>query len=94
MIQSGSPLRAPLTLRSVFSTLHSKSKTLSDPSGVSGHETNNEGKKRIKGGPKGPELEIIGLSELKKKIKEIKKRKTGLYHRLGKRSRKKVEAEV
>ncbi len=63
-------------------------------SGVSGHETNNEGKKRIKGGPKGPELEIIGLSELKKKIKEVKKRKTGLYHRLGKRSRKKVEAEV
>lgn len=51
-------------------------------------------KKRIKGRPKNPELEIIGLSELKKKIKEIKKRKTGLYHRLGKRSRKKVEAEV
>jgi len=35
----------------------------------------------IKGRPKSPELEIIDLSELKKKIKEIKKRKTGLYHR-------------
>jgi hypothetical protein len=42
-------------------------------------------KKSNKGRPKSPELEIIDLSELKKKIKEIKKRKTGIYHRLGKR---------
>jgi len=35
----------------------------------------------IKGRPKSPELEIIDLSELKKKIKEIKKRKTGIYLR-------------
>jgi len=53
---------------------------------VSEHETKNEGKKRIKGRPKSPELEIIDLSELKKKIKEIKKRKTGLYHRWKKSS--------
>jgi hypothetical protein len=38
-------------------------------------------KKGIKGRPKSPELEIIDLSELKKKVKEIKKRKTGLYLR-------------
>jgi len=38
-------------------------------------------KKSIKGRPKSPELEIIDLSELKKKIREIKKRKTGLYLR-------------
>jgi len=38
-------------------------------------------KKSNKGRPKSPELEIIDLSELKKKIREIKKRKTGLYLR-------------
>ena len=38
-------------------------------------------KKRIKGRSKTPELESIDLRGLKKKIKEIKKRKTGLYHR-------------
>jgi hypothetical protein len=48
---------------------------------VSGYETNNEGKKSIKGRSITPELDIIDLSELKEKIKEIKKRKTGLYHR-------------
>ncbi|MDP2969427.1 MAG: hypothetical protein Q8P64_09530 [Deltaproteobacteria bacterium] len=40
----------------------------------------------IKGRSKSPGLEIIDLSELKKKIKEIKKRKTGLYHRWKKSS--------
>ena len=38
-------------------------------------------KKGIKGRPKSPELEIIDLSELKKKIKEIKRRKKGIYLR-------------
>ena len=43
-------------------------------------------KKGIKGRPKSPELEIIDLSEQKKKIKEIKKRKTGIYRREKKNS--------
>jgi len=53
-----------------------------------------KGKKSNKGRPKSPELEIIDLRRLKEKVMEIKKRKTGIYHRWKKRSRKKVEAEV
>jgi len=46
MIQSGSLLRAPLTLCFIFSTLHSKFNTLLGLLGVSGYETKNEGEKR------------------------------------------------
>jgi len=40
-----------------------------------------KGKKSNKGRPKSPELEIIDLRGLKEKVKEIKKRKTGIYRR-------------
>jgi len=47
-------------------------------------------KKNKKGRPKSPPLAIIGLGELLEKVKEIKKRKTGIYHRLEKRLRRKI----
>jgi len=45
-----------------------------------------KGKKSKRGRPKGPKvrLELEDLSNLKKKIKEIRKRKVGLYRRWGK----------
>jgi len=38
-------------------------------------------KKNLKGRPKTPELKLLDLSKLKKIVKEIKKRKSGIYRR-------------